>query len=229
MTDDQLKQAQAVIVQQFQAVRPKLIETFGIIEELIKEDATPVTVLDKWVEEQLRLALRKFDPGIGIVGEELGQEGDQNTFWLIDPIDDTESFIRGLPFSLKGQGSLKNGQLIHCSRRPLKRCWIELAAPLSDSATFPVLSAVSKLVNGYRVVGDFTLVAEGKIDAKLSYHASGGDWDYAPQMLLLKEAGAKVANLGSEGYDYRNHDFLASSPAVFDQLIEAINNARQDS
>lgn len=254
MTKDQLKQAQQFIVEQFKLVRPRLLDAFGNIEETIKKDSTPVTLLDQQIEEVLKGALTKFDPGIGFNGEESGQSGNTDTFWLIYPIDGTESFIRGIPFArniitlidhgqpvlavvykfitddlytaIKDQGAYRNGQRIYCSSRLTARSWVELSGPLTDPDVTTVLRAVRQVSNGFKIVGDFTLVLEGKIDAMLAYKAGGGDWDYAPRGFLMQEAGAKVANLGVETYDYKNHDFLAASPAVFDRLMPLINEAK---
>ena len=255
MTIDHLQQAQDFIIAQFKLARPKLLEAFGNIDETIKGDLTVVTQLDKQIEQDLRDACKKFDPSIGFVGEEYGQAGNADTFWLIDPIDGTESFIRGIPFArnivtlieagkpvmvvvykfvtdewftaIAGQGAFKNGQAIHCSQRPLSRTWVELSSPFTDPTAVPVINAVRKLTNGYRMIGDFTLTAEGKVDALLLYKTAGGDWDCAPRALLMQEAGAKVANIGSTEYDYKNHDFLAANPAIFDELMAAIVEARR--
>jgi histidinol-phosphatase len=64
-----------------------------------KPDNSPVTVADKAVEEFIRLRIEKTYPDHAIVGEEFGtNQKDGKTFsWIIDPIDGTKSFIRGVP------------------------------------------------------------------------------------------------------------------------------------
>ncbi len=125
----------------------------------------------------------------------------------------------------KGGGAYKNGQPIHISNRPIERCWLELSAPFSLPSVAPMAAAIRAQINGFRVVGDFTLVAEGKIDAHLVYQTHGKAWDYAPRALLLAEADAKVRNVGSGSYDYRNFDLLAASPVVFDILMPIITES----
>jgi histidinol-phosphatase len=64
-----------------------------------KPDDTPVTAADRAAEEFIRGAIEKQYPGHAILGEEFGQkESDGQPFrWIIDPIDGTKSFMRGVP------------------------------------------------------------------------------------------------------------------------------------
>ena len=64
-----------------------------------KPDATPVTEADREVERVLRERLAEARPHDAVVGEELGGElGDGSARrWVIDPIDGTKSYIRGMP------------------------------------------------------------------------------------------------------------------------------------
>lgn len=63
-----------------------------------KGDNSPVTVADRSAEEAIRSAIVDRYPDHGILGEEFG--GDVSPVlprWIIDPIDGTQSFIRGVP------------------------------------------------------------------------------------------------------------------------------------
>ena len=63
-----------------------------------KHDRTLVTQADTGVEERLRERILAAFPGHGILGEEFGIEaGDGETRWIIDPIDGTHNFVRGIP------------------------------------------------------------------------------------------------------------------------------------
>jgi len=63
-----------------------------------KYNQTPVTVADRNAEELLRsLILARF-PSDGFLGEEFGERPGTSGFrWIIDPIDGTRSFVRGIP------------------------------------------------------------------------------------------------------------------------------------
>jgi histidinol-phosphatase len=62
-----------------------------------KPDRTPVTDADQAVERGIRSAIEAARPGDSILGEEYGTEGDSNRQWIIDPIDGTANFMRGVP------------------------------------------------------------------------------------------------------------------------------------
>ncbi|UUA87890.1 histidinol-phosphatase [Corynebacterium pseudogenitalium] len=63
-----------------------------------KPDMTPVSDADVAVEEVLRERLAEARPGDSIVGEEFGGETVfEGRQWVIDPIDGTKNFVRGVP------------------------------------------------------------------------------------------------------------------------------------
>lgn len=70
----------------------------GAFEIVTKSDASPVTIADQETEQAIRTALQQAFPEDGIFGEEYGTEGLNNeTVWVVDPIDGTRSFIAGVP------------------------------------------------------------------------------------------------------------------------------------
>jgi histidinol-phosphatase len=63
-----------------------------------KPDNTPVTDADRAVETAIREALGTHRSGDGLVGEEFGSnKGSSGRYWVIDPIDGTKNFMRGVP------------------------------------------------------------------------------------------------------------------------------------
>lgn len=62
-----------------------------------KPDRTPVTEADLAVEQHLRGLLTAERPADGVIGEEFGTEGSAVRRWIIDPIDGTANFLRGVP------------------------------------------------------------------------------------------------------------------------------------
>jgi histidinol-phosphatase len=62
-----------------------------------KPDRTPVTDADRAVEQALRAAIREERPGDSVYGEEFGGELQPGRQWIIDPIDATANFLRGVP------------------------------------------------------------------------------------------------------------------------------------
>ena len=62
-----------------------------------KPDLTPVSDADHAVEEALRDAIERKRPREGVLGEELGGGENGATRWVLDPIDGTRNFVRGIP------------------------------------------------------------------------------------------------------------------------------------
>jgi histidinol-phosphatase len=63
-----------------------------------KADDTPVTAADRAAEQFLRSEIENAYPGHGIIGEEFGENASGKPLrWIIDPIDGTKSFMRGVP------------------------------------------------------------------------------------------------------------------------------------
>ena len=63
-----------------------------------KPDASPVTEADRAIEAMARALLRERQPALGLLGEEQGEvAGAAGTRLIIDPIDATRNFVRGIP------------------------------------------------------------------------------------------------------------------------------------
>jgi histidinol-phosphatase len=79
-----------------------------------KADATPVTQADHDAETVVRDALARARPGDAVLGEEHGSSGDARRRWIVDPIDGTKSYARGVPvwatlIALERDGTLAVG------------------------------------------------------------------------------------------------------------------------
>jgi myo-inositol-1(or 4)-monophosphatase len=62
-----------------------------------KADRDMVSELDLAIERAARQHLRRATPHLGFLGEEEGQDGPADDSWIMDPIDGTANFLRGLP------------------------------------------------------------------------------------------------------------------------------------
>src|SRR5882724_1229629 len=85
-------QADSLTMQRFKALDLK-VET--------KPDLTPVSDADKATEELLRTTLGRSRPRDAVLGEEYGDTpgngGSSRRRWIIDPIDGTKNYVRGVP------------------------------------------------------------------------------------------------------------------------------------
>ena len=77
-----------------------------------KLDLTPVTVADREAEEALREAIARDRPGDAVIGEEFGNEGGGTVRWILDPIDGTRHYVRGIPLWATLIALERNGTLV---------------------------------------------------------------------------------------------------------------------
>lgn len=63
-----------------------------------KSDGSPVTVADREAEQVMRRLIGQRYPDHGVLGEEFGEtKGSADVRWILDPIDGTKTFVRGVP------------------------------------------------------------------------------------------------------------------------------------
>ncbi len=91
-------------------VGKQLMEDFGQVQASHKADGSLVTRADKWADQELRNAIASTFPGYGILTE----EGDKvfpgtEWCWVVDPLDGTTNFTRGIPIWSISLGLLYQG------------------------------------------------------------------------------------------------------------------------
>ena len=182
-----------------------------------KPDRTPVTEADRAVEEAIRERLARERPDDGMLGEELGVIGGGSRRWIVDPIDGTRNYSRGIPvwatlIALEVDGAIRLGVV---SAPALgRRWWAELGAgafvngdPIHVSRVAAVedavlsfslerpLPAIAHRCWHPRGYGDFwahMLVAEGAVDGAID--AIGVKvWDLAALQPIVEEAGGRFS------------------------------------
>jgi histidinol-phosphatase len=187
-----------------------------------KPDLTPVTEADRAVEAELRRILAEERPDDAILGEEGGAAGTGARRWILDPIDGTRNYARGIPvwatlIALEGDGAVQVGVV---SAPALERRWWaargngayangeRLHVSSIDTVEEAVLSfsienAVPPLARRAwhaRGLGDFwahMLVAEGAVDGAVD--ALGlSEWDLAAVQVIVEEAGGRFSDAAGE-------------------------------
>ncbi|HYE22016.1 MAG TPA: inositol monophosphatase family protein [Verrucomicrobiae bacterium] len=95
--------------------REMLLSQWGTAEVVAQKDESAVNVvteLDKKVETFVSGKLKAVYPEIEFVGEEFGGNRSAGKLWLMDPIDGTGHYIRGLPFCTSMIALVENGKVI---------------------------------------------------------------------------------------------------------------------
>jgi histidinol-phosphatase len=227
--------ADAISLARFRAV-DLVVET--------KPDLTPVTEADRRVEATIRELLARERPGDGILGEEEGATGEARRRWIVDPIDGTRNYSRGIPvwatlialeedgelrlglvsapglgrrwWAERGAGAFANGQPLHVSH----------VARVEDAVLcFALEQELPPLAHRCwhpRAYGDFwahMLVAEGAVDGAID--AIGVKiWDLAALQPIVEEAGGRFSDQdGSARVD--GVSAISSNGLLHGPLLEA--------
>jgi histidinol-phosphatase len=184
-----------------------------------KPDLTPVTETDRAVEQALREAL----DGEAVLGEEEGGPGPGGRRWIVDPIDGTKNYARGIPawftlIALEVDGEVEVGV---AAAPALGRRWWAVRGegafadgdPIRVSQIGRMEEAAVSTTHAVRDVAEHAwhrqqfsdawahlLVAEGSLDAAIDpvLHP----WDIAPLKVIVEEAGGRATDLsGVAGLD----------------------------
>jgi len=187
-----------------------------------KPDLTPVTEADRVVESELRRLLADACPGDAVLGEEQGTTGAGTRRWILDPIDGTRNYARGIPVWATLVALEENGvvQLGLVSAPALGRRWwaergegayahgerigISSVSRVEDAvlcfAFEQKLPAIAQRAWHARGLGDFwahMLVAEGAADG--AFDATGvREWDLAAVQVIVEEAGGRFSDFAGE-------------------------------
>ncbi len=134
---------------------------------MTKPDLSPVTDADTSVEDGIRRTLSRARPRDSVHGEEQGTTGHSQRQWVIDPIDGTKNFVRGVPVWATLISLLVDGEVVLgvVSAPQLNRRW--WAAGGDGAWTGRSLLRATRCQ-----VSDVTRLE----DASLSYSSMGG-WD----------------------------------------------------
>jgi histidinol-phosphatase len=183
-----------------------------------KADGTPVTAADRAAERLIRERIADRFPEDGVLGEEEPERpGRSGRRWIVDPIDGTKAFTRGVPLystllalhdgdgpALGVIGLPALGQAVYAGRE--LGCWSDgRPARVSDTATLDgayltssgyshwrdeALLAVKHAGCELRTWGDgygYALVATGRVDAMVD--PAVDLYDVAAMPVILAEAG----------------------------------------
>jgi histidinol-phosphatase len=93
--DDDLRLAH-VVCDQVDALTMSRFKALDLAVET-KPDLSPVTDADRAAEDLVRSQLRRTRPRDAVQGEESGTTGHGQRVWVVDPIDGTKNFVRGVP------------------------------------------------------------------------------------------------------------------------------------
>lgn len=217
-------------------------EGFANIKDISwKEGSDPVTEYDKKIELFVRQRLHLLYPDHDILGEEDGLEGGSSDYqWIVDPIDGTINYIRGIAFvafslalsykgqiivsvvanpildeyfwAIKGGGAFLNSKPIHVSNiQNIHHAYVVFGRYREQYS-----SQFHQLIKQFQSIRN-----PGSAALALAYIASGriegaiysklSPWDVAGGWLLVEEAGGLITNLDGSAFNFDNPSLLAGN------------------
>ncbi len=257
LTAEDIDASLAIVQHVFRQFRARILAEAGHVKFTTKEeDGTPVTATDMEIELALQAALLRRFPGVPVLGEETGYSGVlPHTFWLVDPIDGTKSFIENVPtftsmavliqdgeatasviydpstdgmfVAQKSKGAYKNGVRLDLSKMPL---------PHVAFAKMRFISALNAILQPKNVVCEarasgsgygFSTMADGLAAARFNLPGGGHPHDYAPGALLVREAGGAIIPIKEDGYTYETRSFVACHPDLESILRAHVQEIRK--
>lgn len=209
-----------------------------------KADLTPVSEADRNAEEAIRAHIGRSGRGEGVLGEEFGDDGG-DAKWIVDPIDGTVSYVRGVPvfatllaleregevvlglvsaaalgrrwWALRGGGAFVDGAPIRVSGiSQIEECSISTTSARRMPAGW---STIVQRAWSNRGLGDFwqhCLLAEGALD--VACDSVMQVWDYAPVQIVVEEAGGRCTTFEG-GTPAPDRSFVATNGALHDEVV----------
>ena len=230
--------ADAVTLPRFRA-RDLQVET--------KPDLTPVSDADRAAEEAVRALVATSGRGEGVLGEEQGDDG-SDARWIVDPIDGTKSYVRGIPVWATLLALVRDGVTVvsFVSAPALGRRWwalrdggafadgdrcrVSAAARIEDAVVsttsprgmprgFAALAERAWAARGFADFWQYCLVAEGAVD--VACDPSLELWDYAAVQLLVEEAGGRCTTFAGDA-PHPGGSFVSSNGRVHDAAVSLL-------
>jgi histidinol phosphatase-like enzyme (inositol monophosphatase family) len=215
-----------------------------------KADGTPVTEADRAAERHVRGWLEANFPDDAVVGEEeVDHPGTSGRRWIIDPIDGTKAFTRGVPlfatllavddehgpavgvihlpalqetvWAGRGLGCFVNGGPARVSGHDtLDGAYVTSSAiDHWPDRAMPAVQVAGAVVRTWGDGYGYALVATGRVEAM--FDPVVAPWDLAPMPVVLTEAGGRFTDLsGTVRID--GGSGVATNGAVHDQLLELL-------
>lgn len=216
-----------------------------------KDDNSVFTDVDKDTEKIIKKTIIDKFPNAKFVAEESGGNRKEKEFWIIDPIDGTRSFTRGIPTWCVLIAYYKNGQItLGVCYFPIFK-WL-VYAELNKGAFFNgekvKVSKIKNLEDATITCGTLkyfkneTLLIR-LIDASAALRAPdhafsclflakgcfdvlvdtyGMIWDIAPFKVIIEEAGGKVTNWKGEPWTIADRGCIATNGILHHQVMKII-------
>ncbi len=222
------------------------------LETTLKSDNTPVTLADPATEKAIRKYILSKFPDAKIIGEEIGGSIKEESFWIIDPIDGTRVYARGINawavlisyykksefvigvayfpvlnemyYAEKGKGAFLNEKrLIVSSIKPLVKSLVNSGNPKNYKSN----KIVPKLIEKCAILRGYETTYADCLVAAGKMDASIDPyaqlWDFAAFVPIIQEAGGIITNLEGKPLQLTDRGCMLSNGLLHEELMEIVN------
>jgi histidinol-phosphatase len=224
------------------------------VEVETKENDTPVTIADREAEAVIRQRIKRDFPQASIIGEEGGNEdGDPDVRFIIDPLDGTKSFIRGVPlygtlvglelggvasvgavylpvqnemlYAATGMGAFLNGRVARVSQvGTLAKATLLTTSSESCRKRGGQYDDLAARVGLVRGWGDcYGYVMVATGRAEIMLDAGMNVWDCAPLLPIMQEAGGHFSTWAGQA-TIHGRDAFGCNAALYPQVLEFLQS-----
>lgn len=221
------------------------------LEVETKPDLTPVSEADRAAEEAVRALVASSGRGEDVLGEEGGGSASSAARWIVDPIDGTKSYVRGVPawatllalerdgvvccglvsapalgrrwWAERGGGAFADGSPIRVSSvARLEDAMISQTSTHGMPAAWHELTLRAWAPRGWADFWQHCLVAEGAIDVGCDPVVNL--WDFAANRLIIEEAGGRCSTFDG-GEPAHGAPFLSTNGLLHDEIVGLLSQA----
>lgn len=227
----------------------------GDIKGDLKEDGTIVTFADKETENVIKSYISTRFKNAKFVAEESGGNYKEEEFWVIDPIDGTRSYSRGIPtwcvivslcrnnsvylstiyypisdtiyYAEKGGGAFENRKQLFVSKiDQLKHAYLGFGSLRHFKNKQVAIDLMDK--SGSSRGWEATYSACLVVSGRMDAHvdAFGKIWDLAPFKVMVEEAGGKITRLDGSPWTLEGEGAIITNGILHDEVLKIVNKKR---
>jgi len=231
LLDDIVNEADAIAMRYFRG---------GAMGVERKRDGSVVTLADKQIEQMAIARVKASGLPIDVVGEETSSEPPKGPAtngrarMIIDPIDGTEEFTRGMVSApalengsrwgaYRGEGAWRGAQRLHVSQvQNLAESMVFTTGtgPSKDAQARERMRRLADSARNSRSMGGFwqhMLVAEGAVECAVDWISK--PWDLSPLGIIVEEAGGKATTVDGERTIYKGR-FVSTNGLLHEAVLK---------
>ena len=220
----------------------------------IKEvDKTPVTIADQESEKAIKSFLLSKFPRAKFVAEEIGGSTKEDEFWIIDPVDGTRSFSRGIPgwavsigyyknsvfelgvcyypifdqilYAQRGEGAYLNGEKVHVSQiDSLNKALLGFGNPRYIENKSSLLNLIDLAGSARSWEVTYSNFLLAQGKVDIVLDGYAYLWDVAPFKVIIEEAGGKITRIDGSPITIHGKGYVSTNGLLHDEVIKLINN-----